>query len=530
LGIALAYAIWSLVWTLGADALMQYATSDGKPIFALLVIKGLVFVLLTSVLLYLLLVRQWRRLMEAHAATEAATAERAARDEQVAYLSQHDALTGLPNRGLFADRLAMALAQAHRDNKRVAVMQLDLDHFKVINDSAGHDVGDGVLKAVARRLLDSVREGDTVARQGGDEFTLIFPNLPATRVAALIAGKLLRSLSTGLQVDGQEYFVNASIGIALYPDDAGQAADLLRGAEAAMYRAKQQGRNSYQFFTSDINARVADRLSIENGLRNALAREELRLVYQPQIAVATGRVVGLEALLRWTSAELGVITPDRFIPIAEEINAIVPIGTWVLRTACRQAAAWHQAGLTDLRVVVNMSARQFAAHDLVATVRIMLGESGIPPSSLELEITESDVMVDPEATIRVLRELRALGISISLDDFGTGYSSMSYLKRFDVDVLKIDRSFVRDIPTDKDASMIAASLIGLAHNLGMIVVAEGVEEEEQLRFLGEAGCDLIQGYLLSRPLEVEQVSDFVQGFTTSLSLRQMLIRARRAAN
>jgi len=438
--------------------------------------------------------------------------ERVQADEKLAYIAQHDTLTGLPNRALLEDRLAVSLAQAHRAGNRVALMYVDLDQFKLINDSIGHQAGDALLKLAAQRFTSNLREGDTVSRQGGDEFTMIFPNLESIEAAALVAQKLLDAMALPFKIGEEEAFLTASIGIAIYPDDALQSGELIRRADAAMYRAKEKGRNAFHFFTPDINAGIEDRLRIETGLRNAVARNEFRVVYQPQIDLQTGKVAAVEALLRWTSGTMGVVPPDRFISIAEATGAIIAIGEWVLRSVCEQARAWHQAGFDGLNVVVNLSARQFSSPTLVQTVTSIVHESGYSLDFLEVEITESDAMRDAEAAVDMISELKALGVSISIDDFGTGYSSLSYLKRFDADVLKIDQSFVRDIATDHDDATIAASIITLAHSLGMRVVAEGIETEGQLRFLVGAGCDVGQGFLLSRPLEADQVAPFIQRF------------------
>lgn len=508
-----AYAAWALFWIVVSDGLLTLYSEDIQIIVTLQWWKALIFVVVTAVLLYVLITRHSRQLIAANQLIaghlETLTHDKA----QLAHLTRHDALTGLPNRALLEDRLALALLQARRSDMRVALMHLDLDQFKLFNDSVGHQTGDSLLRLAAERFVGCLRAGDTVSRQGGDEFTMIFPDLESVDVAALIAKKLLDAMKLPFNLEGHEVFLTASVGIALFPDDGVASGELIRHADSAMYRAKQKGRDTFHFSTPDINAGIEERLRIESGMRNALLRDELRMVYQPQIDLKTGKAVGVEALLRWTSATLGVVSPERFIPIAEETGAIIPIGEWVLRAACVQARKWHEMGHVGMRVVVNLSARQFGSARMVEIVTDIARAADCPPHVLELEITESDVMRDPAATVEMIRQLKNLGISISIDDFGTGYSSLSYLKRFDADVLKIDKSFVRDIAARGDDAVIATSIIGLSHSLGMIVVAEGVEEYAQLAFLTEAGCDLVQGYLLSHPLEADQVSAFVNSFS-----------------
>jgi diguanylate cyclase (GGDEF)-like protein/PAS domain S-box-containing protein len=430
-------------------------------------------------------------------------------EEQIKNLAYHDALTGLPNRLLFNDRLSVAVAQAHRQDYRLAIFFLDVDRFKVINDSLGHSLGDRLLQGVARRLHSSVREGDTVARLGGDEFILLLPNLNRAEDVAKVAEKILDSLKLPFRLEGRELYSTASMGISLYPDDGADAETLIKNADTAMYRAKEQGRDNYQLYTPAMNATAVERLALENSLRKALVRDELELYYQPLLDLATGRVHGLEALLRWRHPERGLLAPAEFMPLAEVTGLIVPIGPWVLRTACARARAWQDLGHPHLSMAVNLSARQFQQPDLVAQVKRALEDTGLPPRCLDLEITETNAMQNAEGTINTLRELKSLGVRISIDDFGIGYSSLNYLKRFPIDTLKIDQSFVRDITTDPDDAAIATAVIALAHTLKLRVVAEGVETQEQLAFLAARHCDRMQGYLFSRPLPSQECGEFL---------------------
>jgi diguanylate cyclase (GGDEF)-like protein len=430
------------------------------------------------------------------------------REEQLQRQVYHDTLTGLPNRLLFQDRLALAVAQAHRHGKGLAVLFLDVDRFKVINDSLGHSVGDRLIREVAVRLRSCVREGDTVARLGGDEFTLLLPDVGQAVDAAKVAKKVLDLVRMPFEIDGRELFVTSSLGISLYPDDGRDAETLVKNADAAMYRAKEQGRDLYQLYTPALNATALERLALESSLRKALAHDELLLHYQPIFDVATRRVHGVEALLRWHHPELGLVPPAEFIPLAEVTGLILAIGPWVLRAACAQARAWQHLQ-PGLRVAVNLSARQFQEAGLVGHVTDALADTGLDPRCLHLEITESSAMQNAQTAIQTLRELKALGVGLSIDDFGTGYSSLSYLKRFPIDTLKIDQSFIRDIGTDPDDAAIASAIIALAHTLKLTVVAEGVETADQLEFLTRHGCDRTQGYFFSRPLGVERCSELL---------------------
>ena len=425
-------------------------------------------------------------------------------EERIQYLAHYDTLTDLPNRALMRDRLQVYLAQAQRWQYVVAVLFIDLDRFKLVNDTLGHAAGDRLLQEVARRLARSTREGDTVARLGGDEFMVIVPNLNHPQGAATVAQKILHALVQPIPIDGQEVFASASIGVSLFPADAGTADDLIRNADTAMYSAKRMGRNNCQFYTADLNAQMQERLAIEHGLRLAEQRNELHLLYQPKIDLSSRGIIGVEALVRWHHPSLGLISPERFIPIAEETGLIVPIGEWVLRTACEKIRDWRDQGI-ELPVAVNLSARQFRQRNLAQTINGILSDTGVPPACLEIEITESDVMENAESAIATLDELKARGINISIDDFGTGYSSLSYLKRFPLDILKIDRSFVRDIAVDSDDAAIVEAIIALARSLDIKVVAEGVESESQVAFLNRSGCDFAQGFLFSPPVRADEI-------------------------
>ncbi|MFC5300072.1 EAL domain-containing protein [Azospira restricta] len=435
--------------------------------------------------------------------------ERKQAEERIHFLAHHDALTELPNRFSLERRLEQALVDARRRDWHVAVLFIDLDRFKVINDTLGHHVGDRLLIDVARRFRDKVRETDMVARLGGDEFVIVLPDLANADAAADVALKIISALLAPIVIDGNELHTSPSIGISLYPDDGLSVEAIMKNADTAMYHAKALGRNNYQFFAEEMNRVASERLSIEARLRQALARQELSLHYQPQFAADGERATGVEALLRWQPPGEGMIEPARFITIAEETGMIVPIGAWVLGEACRQLRRWLDAGLPPLRVAVNLSARQLRNAELVLTVREVLAETGIPPQLLELEITESAVMDKPEEAIQVLQALKQMGVTLAIDDFGTGYSSLAYLKLFPIDHLKIDRSFVRDIERDPNDAAIAVSTIALAHSLGLRVVAEGVETAAQLQMLRRHGCDEVQGFFLSRPLPAEAATQFL---------------------
>ncbi|HLO75790.1 MAG TPA: EAL domain-containing protein [Magnetospirillum sp.] len=436
--------------------------------------------------------------------------ERKKAEERIKNLAYFDVLTGLPNRRLFTDRLQVAIANAHRHGQNLAIMFLDLDLFKRINDTLGHGVGDMVLIETARRLGQCVREGDTVARLGGDEFVILLPELDHLEDAAKLAERVINNVKAPFVIDEHELYVTTSVGIAVYPDDGQSCEQLIKNADTAMYRAKDLGRNAYQLYTPSMNARSFERLAMESSLRHALARSEFTLVYQGKVDLVSGRMSGVEALVRWRHPDMGLVSPAEFIPLAENMGLIGDIGAWVLKAACRQCKSWHELGLPPVRIAVNVSALQFREGDVPALVQEALTETGLSPQYLELELTESVLMQRVEEVAHVLRELRQMGVHISIDDFGTGYSSLSYLKRMPIDALKIDRSFVHDLledgkVTNGEGAEIVSTIINLAHNLRLRAVAEGVETEEQAAFLRDCGCDEIQGYLISRPVSGEDL-------------------------
>ena len=418
---------------------------------------------------------------------------------QAEHRAYHDALTGLPNRYLLFDRLEIALARARRLGSRLAVLFLDLDRFKVVNDTLGHSVGDRLLHDVAERLSRHVRKGDTLARLGGDEFTVLIETAPHAEDAVKVARNLREVLREPFPLDGRELYVTTSTGISVYPEDGADVGSLLKSADIAMYRAKQQGGDAFHLFQAEMNARAEERLNLEGSLRKALALGQFALQYQPMVETATRRVVGCEALLRWRHPERGLLLPGEFIELAELTGVILEVGPWVLREACREASAWKTEG-PPLSVAVNLSARQFLDGSLVQQVESVLAETGLAPPRLELEITESLAMHNAEITAATLQKLRGLGVRLCIDDFGTGYSSLSYLKRFPIDTLKVDRSFVRDLERAPEDATIAATIVAMARILGLRVVAEGVEEEAQLEVLKRIHCDFAQGYLFGAPL------------------------------
>ncbi len=430
--------------------------------------------------------------------------ERKRAEAQIASLAFQDTLTGLPNRLLFNDRLAQAILQAQRRGRRLGVLFLDLDRFKVINDSLGHNVGDKLLQALARRIAHSLRSEDTVARLGGDEFTLLLPNVGRVEDVALVAEKLLESLRRPVRIDDSELYVTASVGISMFPDDGDSPEALVKNADTAMYRAKELGRDNCQLYAAGMNATAVERLAMETSFRKALAREELVLYYQPILDLRSGEPVGVEALLRWNRPGVGLVSPMDFIPMAEATGLILPVGPWLLKTACRQVRRWHEQLRPGLRLAVNLSARQFQQADVAGFIERAVRAANFPVECLDLEITESWAMQNADAAILTMRELQALGISLSIDDFGIGYSSLSYLKRFPIDKLKIDRSFVHDLLTDPEDAAIVVAVIALAHSLQLKVVAEGVETEEQRLFLADNGCDQAQGYLFGPPLPADE--------------------------
>ena len=437
--------------------------------------------------------------------------ERKAAEERIQSLAYYDDLTRLPNRTLLKDRLARALAGARRHQRRVALLFLDLDRFKDINDSLGHSVGDLLLQEVAERLKTRGREQDTVARLGGDEFLIMLTDVKDVPDAAVAAERLMDAMTAEFVVQGHSLSIGCSVGISIFPEHGADCDTLIKNADAAMYSAKESGRNNFCFFTEDMNAQAVERLTLESSLRLALAKEQLFLMYQPQVNIATGEITGLEALLRWQRPGLGLVAPDKFIRIAENSGLIVPIGEWVLRTACAQAQKWQDEGLPAVTVAVNVSAVQFRQEDFCALVRRVLNETGLAPKYLELELTESLLLANADLRLSVVQELKAMGLTLAIDDFGTGYSSFSYLRQFQVSRLKIDRSFIRDVAVNPDDAAITAAIISMAKSLRLKVIAEGVEDEAQISFLRAHHCDEIQGYYFCRPLAVDKVADKLRG-------------------
>ena len=428
-------------------------------------------------------------------------------EERVQYLAYYDALTGLPNRTLLQDRLAKALAGARRRKDKAAILFLDLDRFKDINDSLGHSVADLLLQEVAERLKTWAREQDTVARVGGDEFLIVLTGVKDVADAAVATERIVNLMTAEFVVQGHSLSIGCSVGISIFPEHGADGESLIKNADAAMYSAKENGRNRFQFFTEDMNAQVVERLTLENSLRLALDKKELFLVYQPQMDIATGRITGLEALLRWQHPDLGLVPPDKFIRIAENSGLIVPIGEWVVRTACRQARKWQDEGLPAVSVAVNVSAVQFRQEGFCELIRRALHETGLAPQYLELELTESLLLANADLMLSVVQELKAMGVTLAIDDFGTGYSSFSYLRQFRVSKLKIDRVFIRDVAVNPDDAAIASAIISMAKSLHLKVIAEGVEDEAQMSFLRAHQCDEIQGYYFSKPLAVDKVAD-----------------------
>jgi diguanylate cyclase (GGDEF)-like protein/PAS domain S-box-containing protein len=426
--------------------------------------------------------------------------EKKAAEERMAQLAHFDILTGLPNRALYLDRMRQAMTLARRHDRATGVMFLDLDRFKLTNDTLGHSAGDQLLTQVGERLATCVREGDTVGRFGGDEFGIILADMRSPEDARLVAQKILDVLESPFLLDGHEVFITASVGISLYPADSDDETELMKNADAAMYRAKESGRNRYEFYSREMNARSLQRLTLESNLRRALERGEFLLHYQPKASLATREITGFEALLRWAPAGQKLVSPADFVPLLEDTGLIVPVGEWVIEAACRQLVTWREAGVRPVPIAINLSARQFRDKNLAATIERILRAHDVDPPFIEIELTESSLMVSTDEAVRALSHLKSLGLRLSIDDFGTGYSSLAYLRRFPLDTLKIDRSFVNEVTTNADVANITRAVIGMSHNLGLKVVAEGVETAAQLAFLHAAGCGEMQGYYFSRPL------------------------------
>lgn len=441
--------------------------------------------------------------------SERKLAENALREQQsrLNYMAFHDSLTSLPNRSLFYDRIYHGLARARRGNSKIALMLLDIDRFKNINDSLGHDAGDILLKAIAMRLNESVRDMDTVARLGGDEFVVVLEGIHDLDDVVFVANKLLATLSRPLEISGHSISTTVSIGVSLFPDDGSDTDELLKNADIAMYKAKEAGKNNCQFYAKGMNATAVNYLLLENDLRRAVEQEQLVLYYQPQVDLKTGDMIGVEALVRWQHPERGLVSPAHFIPLAEETGLIVPIGEWVLREACRQQKLWLEAGKYVGKIAVNLSPRQFRQKNFPGKVEAILNDIGLEAKHLELEITESCAMEHAGETITQLKQLNQMGMFLAIDDFGTGYSSLAYLQRFPIQKLKIDRSFVNDLNDDDNDAAIAKSIIGLAHNMKMRVVAEGVENEQQAEWLRTMGCDQAQGFLYAKPMTATQLEN-----------------------
>jgi diguanylate cyclase (GGDEF)-like protein/PAS domain S-box-containing protein len=449
--------------------------------------------------------------------------DRKVAQQRINYLAYYDALTDLPNRVLLRDRLATALAGARRRKNKVALLFLDLDRFKFINDSLGHSVGDILLREVAVRLKSCAREQDTVARLGGDEFLVVLSDVNAVADAVIAAERLMDAMTHEFIIHDQPLNISCSLGISIYPEHGGDGETLIKNADAAMYSAKENGRNNFRFFTDGMNALAIERMALQRGLRLAMGKDEFFLMYQPQMDIATGSINGLEALLRWQHPDLGLVPPDKFIPIAENIGLITILGEWVLRTACGQARKWQDEGLPAISMAVNVSAVQFRHDGFCDLIRAVLEETGLPPQCLELELTESVLLADVDATISVIKELKAIGVTLAIDDFGIGYSSFSYLRQFQISKLKIDRSFIRDVAVNPDDAAITAAIISMATSLRLTVIAEGVENEAQMSFLRSHQCNEIQGYFFSKPLTAENAAEKLR----SLAANALLAKGER---
>jgi diguanylate cyclase (GGDEF)-like protein len=436
--------------------------------------------------------------------------ERKVDEERIQFLANHDALTALPNRVMFTEVLNIAIENARRYHRNFAVLFIDLDRFKIINDTLGHEAGDKLLQEMGKRLTQTVRSSDVVARLGGDEFVILVQEVSESKQVATVARKILAAVVQPMIMQGQECRVTASVGICMYPADAQDEQALMKNADIAMYRAKEDGKNNYKFYSQEINVHSFERMALESSLRRGLERNEFLLHYQAKLDLNTGRITGVEALVRWQHPDLGMVPPAQFIPLAEETGLIVPLGRWVLNTACAQNVAWQKQGLPALSMAVNLSARQFADDDLVDDIKQALAVTGIAPELLELELTESMVIQNTERASKVLADIKKLGVRLAIDDFGVGYSSLSHLKRFPIDTLKVDRSFIRDIPQDPEDRAITEAIIAMGKSLKLTVVAEGVETLDQQNFLRDHDCDEMQGFYFSKPITSDQFADLLR--------------------
>jgi diguanylate cyclase (GGDEF)-like protein len=494
---------------LSVDEQMKAAYSQRRVTLAWATMGSLLVVFLTG-----LLGRMSWQLARARLRESQSTLEHA---ERVEYLAYHDGLTGLPNRSLFSRLLAHSIGEAHRYERRLAVAFLDLDRFKQINDTLGHEAGDLLLKEVATRLKGCVRDSDAVARLGGDEFVVLLPELEDEKYAAVVAQKILAAAARPFTLMGQEFRVTASIGISTYPQDGLDEQTLTKNADIAMYQAKAEGKNNFQFYSEKLNANSLERLAFESSLRHALERNEFRLYYQAKRNLAGGKITGMEALLRWEHPDLGTVAPMQFIPMAEETGLIIPIGKWVFRTVCLQSIAWQKQGLPALSIAVNLTARQFLDERLMSDVAAVLAETGMAPHLLELELNESLLIHDVDNTLRILTGLKTLGVRIAVDDFGTGYSSLALLQRFPLDTIKIDRSFMRDFVGTQEDTGLADAIIAMGKSLSLTVVAQGVETKEQAEHLRVHACDELQGFYFKRPLPVDEFTQLLRDQATEIT-------------
>ncbi len=478
-------------------------------------IKNFEFVIVHEKKVYYYEVRMMPLKVQAVIALVRDITDRRLAEEQIAFLAYHDSLTALPNNRLFKERLQHAINQAERNNKMLAVMFLDLDRFKLINDTMGHSAGDELLKVISQRLIEAVRRTDSVAinsvlntsvaRLGGDEFTILLEEIESERAVVHVAERIVKSICEPMMLEHQEVYISTSIGISMYPGDAKEANEILKFADTAMYHAKTQGRNNFQFYAASMNESSVELLALENSLHRAIKQKELCLYYQPQINIVSGELIGMEALIRWKHPEKGFVSPGVFIPVAEETGMIMEIGEWVLCEACEQGRSWMDAGYQIYKISVNLSARQLKDEGISTLIANVLKNTGLPSDKLGIELTESAIILEPDLVLLRLQRIKALGVTLSLDDFGTGYSSLSYLKRFPIDTLKIDQAFVRDVKVDHEDAALVKAIIAMAHGLGMDVVAEGVETQGQVEFLEENACDTIQGYFYSRPLPANEM-------------------------